>query len=361
MIEALKAWALFTFSLGCWTGLTLLLSGRGERRARLTMAAFVALLVLPALNAYVSWVRGAPWPPLLALSVHLTWAYGPLLVMCIRQALRLPGRLSAWHAAPLVLVNAAAALGWAGVDSLPMLALLAAQVLAYAGFAARELHRHRQRLSQLAHQHANTSHYWLLFLAGGLAAVSVYDLVVLALIQAGHAPALDLLLGVALLLGLYVDLIALFAVYQPEVFMHDRPEDPALAPEPVVAAAVRVVELTPGVAEELRGRLQGVAQQHKPHLDDEISLAKLAALLDVTPHQLSELLNVHLGTSFYDYLNDLRHAEALDLLVQQHPVLTVADVAYRAGFNNRNSFYKVFKDKTGTTPAEYRRAERKRA
>jgi AraC-like DNA-binding protein len=361
MTELLKAWALFTVSLGCWTGLTLLLSRRGERRARLTMAAFVGLLLLPALNAYVTWVRGQPWPPLLALSVHLTWAYGPLLVMCVRQALRLPDGLSRWHAAPLVIVSVAAVLGRAEADSLPLLALLAAQVLVYVAIAVWELGRHRHRLSLLTGAHATTSHYWLLFLAGGLAATSVYDLVLLALIRTGHAPPLDLLLGAALLLGLYVDLIALFAVYQPEIFIGDRADEPDEAPEPERPPAVRAVELTSGAAHELQQRLFNVAVQHKPHLDDEISLTKLAGLMDVTPHQLSELLNVHLGTSFYDYLNDQRHAEALALLTQNHPVLTVADVAYRAGFNNRNSFYKVFKDKTGTTPAEYRSALRKRA
>jgi transcriptional regulator GlxA family with amidase domain len=94
-----------------------------------------------------------------------------------------------------------------------------------------------------------------------------------------------------------------------------------------------------------------------------MSLARLAALLDVTGHQLSELLNLHLGRSFYDYLNELRYREALQMLERPDPAqtLTVADIAYRAGFNNRNSFHKVFKDKTGLTPAQYRKAWRKQA
>jgi len=36
--------------------------------------------------------------------------------------------------------------------------------------------------------------------------------------------------------------------------------------------------------------------------------------------------------------------------------LTISDIAYRSGFNNRNSFYKVFKDKTGITPSQYKKS-----
>jgi AraC-like DNA-binding protein len=93
--------------------------------------------------------------------------------------------------------------------------------------------------------------------------------------------------------------------------------------------------------------LQELVKNHKPHLDDDISLPKLASLLGVTSHQLSELLNIHKPTSFYDFLNDLRYQESLHFLMVNESELTIADIAYRLGFNNRNSFYKVLKEKPG--------------
>jgi AraC-like DNA-binding protein len=93
--------------------------------------------------------------------------------------------------------------------------------------------------------------------------------------------------------------------------------------------------------------LQELVKNHKPHLDDDISLPKLASLLGVTSHQLSELLNIHKSTSFYDFLNDLRYQESLHFLMVNESELTIADIAYRLGFNNRNSFYKVLKEKPG--------------
>lgn len=86
-----------------------------------------------------------------------------------------------------------------------------------------------------------------------------------------------------------------------------------------------------------------------------MSLSKLASLLAVTPHQLSELLNVHMQVSFYDYLNTLRHEESLKLLCNTQQNYSITDIAYRAGYNNRNSFYKIFKEKTGVTPSEFKK------
>jgi len=45
----------------------------------------------------------------------------------------------------------------------------------------------------------------------------------------------------------------------------------------------------------------------------------------------------------------------------RHVGWTLADIAYRAGFNNRNSFYKAFKEKTGMRPSDYRRQQQRRA
>lgn len=69
----------------------------------------------------------------------------------------------------------------------------------------------------------------------------------------------------------------------------------------------------------------------------------------------SELLNVHLHTNFYDWMNSYRFNAALLLLQDQTVNYSVTDIAFQAGFNNRNSFYRVFKSNLGITPAQYRK------
>ena len=158
------------------------------------------------------------------------------------------------------------------------------------------------------------------------------------------------LAAIASLVAIFVNTIALFSIYQPEVFFHE------LAPQAETKLHLRSIELSPEAAKQLDEQLQALVKNHKPHLDEDISLPKLASLLGVTSHQLSELLNIHKSTSFYDFLNDLRYQESLHFLATNENELTIADIAYRSGFNNRNSFYKVFKEKTGLTPNQYKKS-----
>lgn len=362
MTELLKAVSLCSASLGGWTLLSLLLSRRGEPALRRTLVALVALLMLPPLRLYVELARGEAWAPLSIWSHSMTWAYGPLLLRAVGLALLWPpGRwLSPWQALPVLLVGAAGGLGWDWVSAPVMVALVALHTLAYAGYATHQAWRERGRLRQLATGHRNSRAHWMLFVAGGLVAFCVWDLGVFFLAAADALPPSGMLVSVSLGAALYVDGIALLALYPPAWL--DETAAPALveAIEPPKPAP-RALELSPDVARELAARLEQLAPTQAPHRDPDISLPRLAALMDITPHQLSELLNLHLGSSFYDYLNQCRHDDALHLLEQGGADLTVADIAYRAGFNNRNSFYKVFKEKTGMTPSDYRRQHQRRA
>src|SRR5690606_14620975 len=91
---------------------------------------------------------------------------------------------------------------------------------------------------------------------------------------------------------------------------------------------------------------------HQPHLDETISLGKLASLLGITPHQLSDLFNIHMATSFYDYLNHLRYEESIRLLQNTRQACSITDIAYSSGFNNHNSFYMVSQERSSLTPTK---------
>ena len=77
-----------------------------------------------------------------------------------------------------------------------------------------------------------------------------------------------------------------------------------------------------------------------------LSLEDLAQALGVNKHQVSELLNVHLNMSFYEYLNQFRVSYACSRLSDPNYQDSILELAYEAGFNNKNSFYRAFKEKT---------------
>ncbi|MCQ0113012.1 helix-turn-helix domain-containing protein [Zhouia amylolytica] len=93
----------------------------------------------------------------------------------------------------------------------------------------------------------------------------------------------------------------------------------------------------------------------KPYLDSEISLQKLALLLNLPEKQLSQLINQQTGKHFFDYINEFRINEA-KILLKENPDLTVLEILYDIGFNSKSSFYTAFKKQTSQTPTAYRKS-----
>jgi AraC-like DNA-binding protein len=355
-IELLKVWFIFSFSLGCWTCLNLLISRRGDRKIKHVILSFIILLLAPPLNAYIGLVSTQPIHWLVILSQKLTWCYGPIMVALIRHILLRPvSRISfIIQALPFILSLTHDILDLKLISFSIMVSLLFTQVFSYLVYAGYLLKSERTRLLKLTQQFKNTTYYWLMYLVSGLFTIMLFDLTIYSDSLLGHMPSFTVLAAIASLVAIFVNTIALFSIYQPEVFFHEL--TPQEEPQPEIKTHLRSIELSPGAAKQLDEQLQELVKNHKPHLDEDISLPKLASLLGVTSHQLSELLNIHKSTSFYDFLNDLRYQESLHFLATNESELTIADIAYRSGFNNRNSFYKVFKEKTGLTPNQYKKS-----
>ena len=83
-------------------------------------------------------------------------------------------------------------------------------------------------------------------------------------------------------------------------------------------------------------------------------LNRLAELLNISPHKLSQVINENLCMNFNDYLNKYRIDYAIKLLSspEQHKFTTEA-IALKAGFNSRSPFYNAFKKQTGLTPRQF--------
>jgi AraC-like DNA-binding protein len=114
--------------------------------------------------------------------------------------------------------------------------------------------------------------------------------------------------------------------------------------------------LTDGAAEAYKAELLELMARDKPFLDSELTLTKLSELTDIQHHHLSQVINANLGRNFYDFINHYRVETAKELLADpQKPREAITDIAMAAGFNNKNSFYKAFRNQFDMTPAEYRR------
>ncbi len=91
---------------------------------------------------------------------------------------------------------------------------------------------------------------------------------------------------------------------------------------------------------------------NKLFLNQELRLNDLAKAIGISSHKLSQVLNQHMETSFFDLINSYRVEEAKKLIAQK-PEITLLQVAFDAGFNNKTSFVNAFKKFEGTTPSRF--------
>lgn len=87
---------------------------------------------------------------------------------------------------------------------------------------------------------------------------------------------------------------------------------------------------------------------------NKITLKMVADELFTNSSYLSTLFKKEMGTSFTEYINDIRVRHAQDLLKSTN--LSLVDISSAAGFDCQSYFTKIFKSKTGITPSEYRKA-----
>lgn len=106
--------------------------------------------------------------------------------------------------------------------------------------------------------------------------------------------------------------------------------------------------------EIIKEKLNKLLEIDKIFLDDELNLTDLSDKIGISNKKLSELLNQHLNTNFYNLINDYRIKEVLEKFEKGDTTkFTIMSIANDCGFQSKASFYRIFKQKTGISPSEY--------
>jgi AraC-like DNA-binding protein len=104
------------------------------------------------------------------------------------------------------------------------------------------------------------------------------------------------------------------------------------------------------------GKLDQLMSTGKAYQDESLSLASLASAVGITSHQLSELINTRLGIGFSRYVRECR-VKAAQVLLKSAPSRSILSISMDTGFRSQSAFYAAFKEVTGRSPGEYRRAQ----
>lgn len=106
----------------------------------------------------------------------------------------------------------------------------------------------------------------------------------------------------------------------------------------------------------LKSQLNQLMQNQKPYLDSELNLIKLSQILNLTPHQLSYLINYGFNENFFHFINRYRVEKAKELLkAEKLNKYSILGIAYESGFNSKTSFNTTFKKMTNQTPSEFKK------
>lgn len=99
-------------------------------------------------------------------------------------------------------------------------------------------------------------------------------------------------------------------------------------------------------------QLLQVLEYINEHLNQDIKLADLAALLDMSQFYFSRLFKQSIGIAPYQYLLQQRVERAKKLLKQTER--SIVDIALECGFNSHSHLSKQFRQFTGMSPRAYR-------
>ncbi len=108
-------------------------------------------------------------------------------------------------------------------------------------------------------------------------------------------------------------------------------------------------------AQELATRLEQLMTQKRLYREPGLTLPTLADELGITPHMLSQVLNVCVGKSFFVYVNTFRAEDLKAALVDPSSAgRGVLELAFEVGFSSKSTLNSFFKKHTGMTPTEFR-------
>jgi len=84
----------------------------------------------------------------------------------------------------------------------------------------------------------------------------------------------------------------------------------------------------------------------------KITLSEISELVNMSPVSFNRFIKKRTGKTFVEYVNDTRIGFASRWLIEKK--LSIAEIAYKCGFNNIANFNRIFKKCKKCTPSHYR-------
>jgi len=329
-----------------------LLSLKEKRWHWFWLGLFVLAMLVPIWNmaSYLASLNGQQFLILSGLFRHLPWLYGPLVWIHITLTgdSRADWRRRSLHFLPFILQ---CLLSFLPVPQLQFLtsgtshfAILVGHITSYIVLSCLYLLSRRRLFFTHQAKPLPAAYVGYTTLIVGLLIIMLWDFWVSGRSLFWGIETLELWNLLFLVEGGYVTLLALLA---PTLrWQLDLP-----------TLKKRTSRLTETAAASLADLIQQHMETERLYVDPDISLVTLAEKIGISTHDLSEVLNVQLKQSFYEFINYYRVRMAC-LKLNDDSNVSATDIGFACGFNSKSAFYNAFKKQLDTTPAKYRAMQR---
>jgi YesN/AraC family two-component response regulator len=88
--------------------------------------------------------------------------------------------------------------------------------------------------------------------------------------------------------------------------------------------------------------------------DPELTVSRVAATFYMNHTYLSKKMKQELGASFLEYLTELRISKAKEILDHSMHNIKIGELAVKVGYTNQYYFSRLFKNRVGVCPIEYK-------
>ena len=99
-------------------------------------------------------------------------------------------------------------------------------------------------------------------------------------------------------------------------------------------------------------RINKIVQFVEKNYHHKISLEDVGELVGMSASSVSRFFKQRTRHNFWDYLNGFRIDRAAQMMIETEH--TISESSYACGFNNISNFNRVFRERIGTTPSDYR-------
>lgn len=119
------------------------------------------------------------------------------------------------------------------------------------------------------------------------------------------------------------------------------------------AAETPPAEVNAEKIRQISAEIEEVMRKEKPFLQPDLRVSDLARLLLTNRDYISRAIRLDKGMSFNEYVNKLRIEHAITLM-KNNPQIPVLELSIKSGYTSQASFFRNFKQFTGTSPKQFK-------